>query len=86
MTTFIAFTLTLSIVVVIVLPPLQSLATATLVSAFNGARGRAFWREFLGIYLGILRWYLVFFGVIWAAVALVFGIIFLFQTIFNLLV
>lgn len=86
MTTFIAFTLTLSTMVVIVLPPLQSLATVTLVSAFNGARGRAFWKEFLGIYTSILLRYLVFFGVIWAAVALVFGIIFLFQSIFNLLV
>ena len=86
MNTFIAFTLTLSIRVVIVLPPLQSLAVTALVSAFNGARGRERWSEFLGIYLSILRWYLVFFGVIWGAVALVFGIIFLFQAIFNLLV
>lgn len=86
MNTFLAFTLTLSIMVVIVLPPLQSLAATALVSPFNGARGRERWKEFLGIYLSILRWYIVFFGVIWAAVALVFGIIFLFQTIFNLLV
>lgn len=86
MNTFLAFTLTLSIVVVIVLPPLQSLAVTSLTSAFNGSRGRERWKEFLEIYLSILRWYLVFFGVIWAAVALVFGVIFLFQTIFNFFV
>lgn len=86
MNTFLAFTLTLSIVVVIVLPPLQSLAVTSLTSAFNGARGRERWKEFLEIYLSILRWYLVFFGVIWAAVALVFGVILLFQTIFNFFV
>lgn len=86
MNTFLAFTLTLSIVVVIVLPPLQSLAVTSLTSAFNGARGRERWKDFLEIYLSILRWYLVFFGVIWAAVALVFGVILLFQTIFNFFV
>lgn len=86
MNPILAVTLTLSLMALIILPPLQSLVITTLASAFNGTRGREFWGEFLQSYISIAKFYFILFVVLWVAIGLVLGIILLFQTLYNFFV